>query len=79
MGLAARLGIISRIHTSTTNPPAGSRLLYAKGDGWYDRTSDGIEAKIGAGEGGNATILSGGRANTTYASNAPLLRLGGAS
>lgn len=31
---------------TVSNPPAGSRSLFPKSDGWYDRTSDGAESRL---------------------------------
>lgn len=49
-GLLLRKGLRGFIRTTSAadNPPAGQRLLVPKSDGWYDRTSAGVETKFGA-------------------------------
>lgn len=50
MTFLARKGIRSLIRTTSLadNPPAGQRALISKSDGWYDRDSAGVEAKLAA-------------------------------
>jgi hypothetical protein len=38
--------VLARQVTSPGTPPTGTRLLYAKADGWYQKGPDGVEAKL---------------------------------
>jgi hypothetical protein len=67
MSVLLRQGLRSIIQTSLGNPASGSRLLYPKSDGWYDRTSAGVERKLEydiVGAGGGAAVT--GFAADTY-------------
>ncbi len=47
MAASVREGIRSREKATTpANPPAGSRYLYPKTDGWYELSSSGVETKV---------------------------------
>jgi hypothetical protein len=43
VGLLARLGFRAPEQATPTDPAAGSRLLYAKSTGWYEKDSAGVE------------------------------------
>lgn len=40
------------VTTQSATPAAGDRFLYPKADGWYEKTSAGVETKIGPSAGG---------------------------
>lgn len=55
MPLSIRNGIRALVQSgSPANPPSGQRLLYPKADGWYDRSSAGVETLLGASAGAAA-------------------------
>lgn len=43
MGLRALLGLDANERGTPAAPPTGRRLLYAKSDGWYEKSSAGGE------------------------------------
>lgn len=43
MGLFARLGFLGREQSTPSPPAAGSRALYAKSTGWFEKDSAGVE------------------------------------
>lgn len=43
MGLFARLGFLGREQSTPSSPAAGSRALYAKSTGWFEKDSAGVE------------------------------------
>lgn len=76
MSVSLRQGLRALVQTTLASPPSGSRLLYPKSDGWYDRDSAGLERKlefdiVGTGSGASQTIA--GNSDTYIAGSAPTM------
>lgn len=50
MAVSIRRGIVALVQSvAPSAPPANTRTLYPKADGWYDQGSTGRELKVGPG------------------------------